>query len=804
MNSKEQYPHNQEYLVPESTKDVLIYTSQQEVESQVSENTRQSLQEVSSPIVDNKIIGLEKRVDEQSAFEKEIPDHKADMIDGIDLPQTHASISQTQVNTTISGTSVEVQSSKAESVEYTVNKIKDQITTTKRQVRFAARGEGKDVREVKRYIIEWLNLATKRVNKYERYHKKFDEKDNVLKPEHEAAMFVKISTLLSNSNDYVSQAITWDINEAKKFFPPNVFDDASYYIPDKLPGQQTLWQQVPGFYKNLSPEQQRLYRNCREQKWPNGIRKLWGLIDNNMNPWLVENGFNPQWANIVSWAAKLGLLVVNGVTLWNMGKSVFGMIFWKEGKTRGQLFQKFLINAGIFTGLNFIDPDKAIAKVKDTRSWMSGKEVWDKTLYTKNWNADFSNALISLQDPNILPEKRTGTGTAIAGFWLTGLDYGEAASNNIFQTNGNNITGVNTNNLKEFYKAKYISKTKERNKYIEYVNSIEKMQQSDPTLFSKVMSERGITAQDLQKPELASIIIGTHVLENYRIAKEVHKWIMENELDVVLKETNPNIVEEIGATNYDNLVSSMEKLPNDIKDQISEWSIELRTVNGKVFIKSNEGEVIGMDLDSKKISIANEQEQFIEFPDEAANTEELLRMSIVLSKRIPLYTHMFNTSRPWQYTTWFNNSKKIYANVGDAIAMRPSSRINGQNVTIIDGWSLSWDNLNKFKNDDILGRFTDYLNDLNIWKWDNTYSNNTTLPSWETSTSWGSNTVQKTPWIWKEKLPNPKKINPQIRVQNIRNKITNGAIEYVKRIRDSWDIAGRNAKKSIETAIKNN
>ena len=53
--------------------------------------------------------------------------------------------------------------------------------------------------------------------------------------EHISTMIDKIVTLLDNSGDYISQVVTGDIDEAKKFFPPNVFDDASYYIPDTQP-----------------------------------------------------------------------------------------------------------------------------------------------------------------------------------------------------------------------------------------------------------------------------------------------------------------------------------------------------------------------------------------------------------------------------------------------------------------------------------------------------------------------------------------------------------------------------------------
>ena len=168
-----------------------------------------------------------------------------------------------EINQQLQSTNLELADTKQAAVEATVAQIKDQIRDVRKQVRFAASGEGKDVRAVKNYIFEWLDLATKRVNKYKRYHRKFDESERVLDPNHEAAMFAKIATLLANSKDYVSQAITGDIDEAKKFFPPNVFTDASYYIPDRLPSKETRSQQIPLGYEDWSPEQKYQYQQYK-------------------------------------------------------------------------------------------------------------------------------------------------------------------------------------------------------------------------------------------------------------------------------------------------------------------------------------------------------------------------------------------------------------------------------------------------------------------------------------------------------------------------------------------------------------
>lgn len=664
-------------------------------------------------------------------FQQETTDYRANMTDINALPTNEIQIQnkdlltvnsakEQAITTTLTWTSSELLGTKQEAIELTVAQIKTQIHDLKKQVRFAARWEGKDVREVKRYIIDWLNLAEKRVNKYKRATKRFGTE--VVKDSHEAAMYAKIATLLSNSKDYVSQAITWDINEAKKFFPPNVFEDGNAYIPDKPPSKEIYNKQIhPEWVNQLSPAERKAYLQCVEWSGSkNSINKeLSKVIDTKMGPWLDEHVTNGKGTRVITGAAKLGLLVVNWVTLWNMGKNLFGMVFGKEWKTRGQLFGNFLLNAGIFTGLNFVDPDKAKAALGDTRAWVSGKETGNSGLgFDKDGKPNLSSALFAINNKDTNPQEKIQVhGTAIAGYGLVGLNYGEAAQNNIFQTNGNSITGVNTDNLKELYKQKYSSKPELRQEYINYANNLEQLQQSDPQLFGAIMKNRAITVQDLSNPEYSNIIIGSHISEKLRDAKIITDGVIGfNALDNAVKISVPNIVNEIGETHYTKLIGEMHKLPESIKKDIADKKVEFRVVEWKLALQAH-GEQALLDLDKTTISLANKDGQFVEFPDGAKDLSELISLAYVMTREIQENKGKFMLPDPLFYQPKMAGmyGHKIYATVGWRKLDEPASWINGKSVVILDGLWIGGDNgLKKFRDDNMLERFTKYLNQLNI------------------------------------------------------------------------------------------
>lgn len=399
-----------------------------------------------------------------------------------------------------------------------------------------------------------------------------------------------------------------------------------------------------------------------------------------------------------------------------MGKSVFHMVFgW--GKGRGKEFQKFFINAIIFGWLNFIDPEKALWKLNETRNWVSWNESGSTT-----WSADLSSSLLALQNEKVSTEEKLQIhGPIIAWYGLIGLNYGEAAQNNIFKTNGNAIVGVNIDNLKEFYNTKYAEKTEARNKFIAYANNLEKMQQSDPNLVAAIMKQQYITAKNLEDPAFANTIIGTHLSQKLNEAKTVTDAVIGFEaLDQSVKKSQPDIVNQIGVTQYNELIGSMLQLPDNIKKEIVSRKIEFKVENWKLFMQAY-GELAGLDLSKKTISLANKAWQFIEFPDGTQDITELLNLSYIMTREIQKNKGKFLIDNPMFYSKpygeWWN---KINATLWGREWLKPGTWRDGRSVTILDGSLLFGDKrLSKFKEDNVMEQFADYLNKLWIWKGEN-------------------------------------------------------------------------------------
>jgi len=109
--------------------------------------------------------------------------------------------------------------------------LKGQLQTEKEELCLAKSGQGKEVKEVvKEYFNENFNIVDNRITETLSW-----DYSN-LKKTHIQGLIAKATTLLASARDYKSQLVTGDIDEAKRFFPPNIFDDANFYVPDVKPG----------------------------------------------------------------------------------------------------------------------------------------------------------------------------------------------------------------------------------------------------------------------------------------------------------------------------------------------------------------------------------------------------------------------------------------------------------------------------------------------------------------------------------------------------------------------------------------
>ncbi len=116
------------------------------------------------------------------------------------------------------------------SINQRFDNLRNQIADLRVELRKAKRGRGKEVRKTNKYINDWFDKLEFNIKKVQ------SGKFTNLNPHHIEALAIKVQTLISNATNYKSQLVTGDLDEAKKFFPPNVFDDETFYIPDVKKG----------------------------------------------------------------------------------------------------------------------------------------------------------------------------------------------------------------------------------------------------------------------------------------------------------------------------------------------------------------------------------------------------------------------------------------------------------------------------------------------------------------------------------------------------------------------------------------
>lgn len=107
-----------------------------------------------------------------------------------------------------------------------LSSLLNQISAIKAEITDAKVGRWEEVKDTVNYIKKWFDRLAFNIREVQ------SGKYTNIKEEHITWLIAKTHILLNNAIDYKSQLVTWDLDEAKKFFPPNIFNDAGYYIPD--------------------------------------------------------------------------------------------------------------------------------------------------------------------------------------------------------------------------------------------------------------------------------------------------------------------------------------------------------------------------------------------------------------------------------------------------------------------------------------------------------------------------------------------------------------------------------------------
>jgi len=204
--------------------------------------------------------------------------------------------------------------------------IKSQLKQTEKELNKAKNWQWNTVKDVvKIYFKELFQKIYNRIDATTSW------KYSHLDKNHIAWLIAKSNTLLANAKDYKSQLVTGDLDEAKRFMPPNIFDDASFYIPDVKKWDFDNKKDISIAQKESTPvvcdNTNKVIEHdgtLWEQFAENGV--LWAL-----NAWLEKAWAGPEMrsraykvGNLVRWATKLFWWIRAG---WNFLKSSFNAAF---------------------------------------------------------------------------------------------------------------------------------------------------------------------------------------------------------------------------------------------------------------------------------------------------------------------------------------------------------------------------------------------------------------------------------------------------------------------------------------------
>lgn len=287
------------------------------------------------------------------------------------------------------------------SVQWQFDDLRSQISDLRIELRKAKHGRGKEVRQTNKYINDWFDKLEFNIKKVQ------SGKFTNLNPNHVEALKLKVQTLINNANNYKSQLVTWDLDEAKKFFPPNVFDDATFYIPDIKTGDFDKKTNnnpdiVPG---KVCIDQE----NCTPDIVTLSDGSLSERFAQNWLLWAIDTGIDKAGAGVETRARayKMGNLVRSATKLWvwlyagwNFIKSARKTVTWAEAKEWESNFWNMTKFWAILAGWYVFWPslDKLV-KGWDTSEWLASK-FWKLNISTPETKNSQQEKLLSI-DSNI-------------------------------------------------------------------------------------------------------------------------------------------------------------------------------------------------------------------------------------------------------------------------------------------------------------------------------------------------------------------------------------------------------------------
>lgn len=589
-----------------------------------------------------------------------------------------------------------------------------------KQLRFTARkGKTKEIRQIAREyrkeFVKDMKYTCRTLGIY--FHKvrngRFDE--NMITPAQMQILNAKIQAWHDKIKWFIGDTLTGDNVLAER---SNKKDN--FVWPDvnvKTDGVEWRWTYT-------SEQANAMANGCCQPQTAERKKKYYGMIDKNVNIPILSNTGNQvlrSGMKILPDIVRLWVGIKYGI---DTIKGIFGL-FSADGRKPDAL-RKLTKSASILGLVAFTDIDKAVNYVG---WWFSNatKNYSSNGISSIGSNKEIIEWLWNLKAGESLPYGywETLMGKAFA---VPGVTIGEINQEQIISYNGNRPIGINFSRLKKMYSEKMNNNQADIPKYTEAINNVNDLEKAYNKLKTKEQREAFMDT-------MTAVGMSKEVLENIAIADKPIALFMASTMKtaeilpelwqrlVITDKLSSNKEVESYLSNYgkEKFIDEVMKLPDSIRLWIEKWEILFTIENWKLIINAH-GEKAWLDLATKKLSLYNKAWELKEFTNNGAtDTVELITVIDYSLRSVKEHKWKFMINNPMffskPYGDWWH---KICATLWWREWLKPWTRVSGRSVTILDGsYRFGDDGLSKFKEDNVMTQYADFLNSLWIRKWDN-------------------------------------------------------------------------------------
>jgi hypothetical protein len=602
-----------------------------------------------------------------------------------------------------------------------LKKLPNKLQDIQNQLRFTARKwKTREIRQIARWyrkeFIKDMKYTCETLGIYFNKLKKWDFDENMITPEQIAILEAKTKAWHDKIKGFIGDTLTGDNQSAERGNKKDIFVWPN--IKTSTDGIEVRWTCTPA-------EANAMANACSQPQTAEWKKKYYGMIDKNINIPVFWNTGNQV---VKTWLKILPDIIRGWLAIKYWRETIKG-IFWlfsKEWRTSDKLIE-LTKNLAIAWWVLFTDIDKASAYVW---SWFSNaSKDYSGNGTSSIWsNKDIIEWLWNLKEGESLPfgYGETLMGKAFASSWW--LTIGEINQEQIITYSGNRPVDINFSRLKKMYSEKMNWNDADIAKYTQAISDVNDLETAYNTLktdnqkreFMDSMTKVWISKEVLDNPALQekplALFMASAMQTAETLPKLAQRLILSGKIFL-----NKDVEAYVSTYGKELFMDDIMKLPDTIRLWIENKEITFSVENWKLTMNAY-GEKAWLDLTTKKLSLYNKSGELKEFTNNGAtDIAELITVANYSLQAIKEHKGKFMIDNPMffskPYGDWWH---KICATLWWREWLKPWTRVSGRSVTILDGSYRFGDNwLSKFKEDNVMTQYADFLNSLWIWKWDN-------------------------------------------------------------------------------------